>query len=124
MITITLNAWIYLALAIACELIATTCLKLSNGFVHWHYGLIGVLGFSCALYFLALAVTTLEIGIAYAIWSGVGIAVITIVCIIFFSESIAAKKLFFLAMIIIGVIGLQWVAKDTAASVTTSEAES
>jgi len=99
-------AWIYLSLAIIFELTGTTLLKLSNG---WTKPLpVAGLAVSYILCFwlLALALKKIELGVAYAIWSAVGIVILTAIGIAFFKESVTFSKLIFIGMIIIGVVGL------------------
>jgi len=100
-------AWIYLTLGIILEVCGTTALKFSNGFSETVPTVISVGCFVAALFFLSLSVRVLDISIVYAIWSGVGVAIITVIGINFFGEPWGFKKLFFISLIIVGVIGLQ-----------------
>ena len=70
--------WIYLAIAIVSEVIATSALKTTEGFTRWVPSLLVVIGYAASFYFLSLTLRTLPLGIAYAIWSGVGIALLGI----------------------------------------------
>ena len=107
----TMNAWFYLSLAIISEVVGTTFLKLSDGFTHAFYTVACLVFFVVALYMLSLCVKHLDISIVYAIWSGVGITLISIIGVVFFHEQITFSKLFFIALIITGVIGLQLVSQ-------------
>ena len=99
--------WFYLFAAIALEVSGTTCMKLSDGFSRL-WPSIGVLVFYCAsIACLTMAVKNMEISIAYAIWSAVGIALITLIGAIFFQESLTLQQLFFIAVIIFAVVGLK-----------------
>ncbi len=71
--------YVYLAIAILAEVIGTSCLKLSDGFTRLVPAAITVVGYGLAFYFLALALRTVPTGVAYAIWSGAGIVLITLV---------------------------------------------
>ena len=71
--------YVYLEIAILAEVIGTSCLKLSDGFTRLVPAAITVVGYGLALYFLALALRTVPTGVAYAIWSGAGIVLITLV---------------------------------------------
>lgn len=98
--------WIYLILAIAFELIGTTLMKISYGFTK----LIPTIG-TCIAYvicftLLSLSLKKIEVGIAYAIWSAVGIVVLCIIGIVFFKESISLVKVVSIIFILIGVMGL------------------
>ncbi len=106
-----MNAWFYLFAAIISEVIGTTFLKLSDGFNHVFYSLACLLCFSAALYLLSLSVRHIEISVVYAIWSAVGIAFISVIGVIFFNEQLTISKVFFIGLIMIGVIGLQLVSQ-------------
>ena len=98
--------WILLTLAILLEVSGTTCMKLSNGFkeivpsilVFVFYGL----SFTAFIY----ALKTIDLSITYAIWAGIGLALITAIGIVYFSEPMNAWKMIFIGLILIGVIGL------------------
>ena len=95
-----------LLLAIISEILATTCLKMTNGSFKSIY-LIGVcIGYVLAFGFLSIAIKTIDISIAYAIWSGLGIIGITMIGILLFNESISLLKIIFICAILVGVIGL------------------
>ena len=71
--------WIYLTIAILSEVIATSSLKAADGFTRWAPSLIVVIGYSASFYFLSLTLRTLSVGVAYAIWSGVGVALVSLI---------------------------------------------
>ncbi len=103
--------WLFLFLAIISEILATTCLKMTNGSLKSVY-LIGVtVGYSLAFGFLSIAIKTIEISVAYAVWSGFGIIGITIIGIFLFKESISLPKIIFIGAILVGVIGLNLLEK-------------
>lgn len=97
---------LFLIIAIIFEVIGTTMMKLSNGltvllpsiglFVFY------ILSFSC----LSMSLRTLDVSLAYAVWSGFGTALIAAIGVIFFHEQINPAKIISLAFIIIGVVGL------------------
>ena len=98
--------WLYLFAAIAFEVSGTTCMKLSEGFQK-PLPSIGIFVFYCAsIVSLTMAVRTIDISIAYAIWSAIGVAVIATIGALYFGEQLSPARIFFLAIIIIGVIGL------------------
>ena len=72
-------SWIYLGIAILAEVVATSALKASDGFTRPLPAAVTAIGYGLAFYLLALALKTIPVGIAYAVWSGVGIALITLV---------------------------------------------
>jgi small multidrug resistance pump len=71
--------WVYLTVAIVSEVIATSALKAAQGFTRWLPSLLVVAGYASAFYFLSLTLRTIPLGISYAIWSGVGVALVTLV---------------------------------------------
>jgi small multidrug resistance pump len=107
-----MNAWSYLALGIFLEVIGTTCLKLSDGFTNAIPSTACAFCFLAALYCLSFSVKSLEIGVVYAIWSGVGVALITLIGAVYFHEALSYMKILFIGVIVIGVVGLQLVSDD------------
>ena len=77
-------SYLYLAIAIVSEVIGTSALKASNEFTRLVPSLITVAAFFCAFYFLSLCLRTIPVGIAYAIWSGVGIVLISLIALVLF----------------------------------------
>lgn len=102
-----MNAWVYLAIGIVFEVIGTSSLKLSNGFTHSVWSSVCVVCFIAALYALSLSVKSLDISVVYAIWSGAGIMIISLIGAFFFQEQFTLSKLVFISLIVIGVVGLQ-----------------
>jgi small multidrug resistance pump len=96
-------AYVYLAIAIIAEVIGTYFLKLSDGFTRPVPATITVAGYGLAFYFLALTLKTVPTGLAYAIWSGVGIVLITAASWIFQGQNLDAAALAGIALIIAGV---------------------
>ena len=70
---------VYLAIANVAEVVGTSALKASDGFTAWQPSLLVVAGYVVSFYFLSLALRTIPVGIAYAIWSGVGIVLISVI---------------------------------------------
>lgn len=101
-----MKAWVFLSLAIILEVAGTFCMKLSDGFMRpVPTVLVGVF-YLISLGFMVLAVKTLEVSLVYAVWSGLGTALIAGIGIFYFHESVTPLKLASIAVIIIGVIGL------------------
>ena len=71
--------FVYLAIAIVAEVVATSALKAADGFTAWQPSLLVVAGYVVSFYALSLALRTIPVGIAYAIWSGVGIVLISVI---------------------------------------------
>jgi len=104
-------AWIYLLLAICFEVTGTTFMKLSEGLTKLHFAGLMLLFYIASLSFLSLSLKNIEVGVAYAVWSGFGIVLIGTIGIVFFGESISFLKLLFIGLIVIGAIGLNIITK-------------
>jgi small multidrug resistance pump len=98
--------WIYLALAILLEVAGTTCMKLSDGFTKMVPSILLFVFYTLSFGMLTLALKRIDVSIAYAVWSGVGTALIATIGVLWFREPMTALKLISLALIIIGVVGL------------------
>lgn len=99
-----MNAYLLLLGAIICEVIATSSLKLSNGFTNLVFSIITIIGYSASFYILSLALKTIPVGIAYAIWSGIGIIIISLIAWIFLKQSLDLAALVGMGFIIFGVV--------------------
>ena len=104
---LAMNKWIYLTLAIFSEVMATASLKSTDGFTKLWPSVLVLVGYSAAFYFLSLTLDTIPIGVAYAIWSGVGVAAITLVSIFFFEQKIDTAGFIGIGLIVAGVIVLR-----------------
>ncbi|MGO3927943.1 SMR family transporter [Rhodopseudomonas pseudopalustris] len=96
--------YVFLLIAIIAEVIGTTFLKLSDGFTKLGPTLVTVVGYGVSFYFLSLTLRTLPTGIAYAIWSGVGVVLIAGAAWAFMGQKLDIAALCGIAMIIGGVI--------------------
>ena len=96
--------WVFLAIAIAAEVAATTAMRYSNGFTVMVPSIVTVAGYIIAFGMLSQALRTLDLGIAYASWAGIGTAVIALIGIIAFGEPGTLGKTLGLALIISGVV--------------------
>ena len=99
-------AWIYLAAAIATEVVGTVFLKFTDGFSRPVPSLVVVVTYVLSIWLTALAVKGLEISLVYAVWAGVGTAAIAVIGMAALGESISALKVASIALVISGVIGL------------------
>jgi len=99
-----MKSYLFLLLAIFCELIGTTFLKKSEGFSKLTPALITVVSMIGAFYLLSLAVKTIPVGTAYAIWSGVGIVFITLIGAVFFKQIPDTASIIGVILIIAGVL--------------------
>jgi small multidrug resistance pump len=98
---------VYLAIAILAEVVATSALKATDGFTVWQPTLIVVLGYGVSFYFLSLALRTIPVGVAYAIWSGVGIVLISAIAWVIYRQALDAAAIVGMALIIAGVCIIQ-----------------
>ena len=99
-----MQQWILLAVAIVSEVIATSCLKATEGFTRFWPSVIVVAGYLLAFYFLSLTLKTIPVGVAYAIWSGVGVVLIALSGWLFLGQSLDMPAVIGLALIVSGVI--------------------
>ena len=98
--------WVWLIMAILLEVIGTTCMKLSEGFTKIWPAVLMFIFYILSFSALTLALKKVEVSIAYAIWSGMGTALIATIGLLWFREPMTLLKFISLALIIIGVIGL------------------
>ena len=101
-------AWIYLLIAGVFEVVWAMGLKYSQGFTKLIPSAITIIGMFISFYFLAIAVKSLPIGTAYAIWTGIGVIGTIIFGIAFLGESLNFMRVFFLLLIIAGITGLKF----------------
>jgi small multidrug resistance pump len=101
-----MNHGILLLGAIATEIGATTSLKLSDGFTRPLPALATALGYGISFYLLSLTLKRMDLGVVYAVWSGVGTAAMALVGYWLFNESLSVFKIASIAFIIVGVVGL------------------
>ena len=102
-----MNAWALLAVAITFEVAATTCLKLSDGFAKPAWGVASIMLYSACFWVLAPALKTIPVGVAYAIWAGVGIVAIAAIGALGFGQRLGLAQYAFIALILIGAVGLR-----------------
>jgi small multidrug resistance pump len=97
-------SYLYLAIAIISEVIGTSALKASNEFTRVIPSLITLVAFVTAFYFLSLTLRTIPVGIAYAIWSGVGIVLISLIGRFVFGQELDPPALIGMGLIVAGVL--------------------
>ena len=98
--------YLFLALAIGSELIATTLLKYTEGFTKLWFTLGCLAGYGFAFFMLALAVRDIPVGVAYVLWSGLGTAAIVAIGAVFLGEPITLVKVVGISLIVAGVLVL------------------
>jgi small multidrug resistance pump len=96
--------WLYLAIAIVAEVVGTSFLKSAEGFTRLLPSVLVVVSYLIAFFFLGLALKTLPVGIAYAIWAGVGVALIALAGYAFFGQALDAPAVAGMALIVAGVV--------------------
>ena len=101
-----MQSWLYLAGAILLEVAGTSCMKLSNGFSRLIPSVLIFVFYSLSFVGLTIALKKIDVGIAYAVWAGIGTALIAVIGIIYFKESLTPVKVISIVFIIIGVVGL------------------
>lgn len=100
-------AWICLIVAGLLEMVWATAMKLSAGFTKVGWAVLTVAAMACSVYLLAQAVKTLPMGTAYAIWTGIGALGAVVLGIVIFHEPATAARIFFAALLLVGIIGLK-----------------
>ena len=96
--------WFYLAVAILSEVVATSALKAAEGFTRPLPAVIVVLGYVSAFYFLSLTLRSIPVGVAYAIWSGVGLVLVSLAGWILYKQSLDSIALVGIGFIAVGVV--------------------
>jgi small multidrug resistance pump len=98
--------WLYLIIAITGEVIGTTALKASEGFSRFGPSVVVVIGYAVAFYFLALVLRTVPLGVTYAIWSGVGVAAVTLIGWLVYGQRLDPPAVLGIGLIVAGVLVL------------------
>ena len=96
--------WVFLFIASVSETVATSALKSSEGFSRLWPSVLVVAGYSAAFYFLSLTLRTIPVGIAYAIWSGIGVVLIALAGWLIHGQRLDAAALIGIGLIVSGVI--------------------
>ena len=109
-----MQQWVFLAVAIVSEVIATSALKASEGFSRLWPSVIVAAGYASAFYFLSLTLKTIPVGVAYAIWSGAGVALIALIAWVFFGQALDAPAVIGLLLIVAGVFVLNVFSKTVS----------
>ena len=107
-------SYLILFIAIVAEVIATSCLKASEGFTKLIPSLIVIAGYSTAFYCLSLTLKTMSIGIVYAIWSGAGVVLVALIGKIFFQQQLDFAAQVGIGLIIVGVLVINLLSKSVA----------
>ncbi|HSX70494.1 DMT family transporter [Pseudomonas subflava] len=102
-----MSGYLYLAIAIVAEVIATTALKAVDGFSKPLPLILVVIGYGIAFWMLSLVMKTIPVGVTYAIWSGLGIVLISIAGLLVYGQKLDLAALLGMALIIAGVLVIQ-----------------
>lgn len=106
--------WLYLGIAIVAEVIATSMLKTTEGFTRLTPSLMVVAGYVVAFYFLTLTLKTIPVGIAYAVWSGVGIVLVALVAWLWHKQTLDPPAIIGMTLIVAGVLVMNLFSKSVA----------
>lgn len=96
--------WLFLGIVIFCDVVATTALKWSDGFTKFGYSTFAILAYCTAFYFLSLVLRTIPVAIAYTVWCGTGIAILTVIGVVVFEEKLDMYGVLGISLIAAGVI--------------------
>jgi multidrug transporter EmrE-like cation transporter len=107
-------AYLYLTIAIVGEVIATSAMKAAEGFTKLVPSLIVVAGYGVAFYFLSLCLKSMSVGVAYAMWSGLGVVLVTIVAVILYHEIPDGWAVLGMVLIVAGVLVLNLLSSSSA----------
>lgn len=99
-----MNPYLALALAISAEVVATSALKATQSFTKIVPSVITVVGYSAAFFFLSVAIKYIPVGVAYGIWSGLGIVLISIAAYFLYGQALTVQQILGLGLIVAGVI--------------------
>lgn len=106
--------YLYLGIAIVAEVAATSALKAADGFSRLVPSVVVVIGYALAFYFLSLTLRSMAVGVVYAVWSGVGIALICIIGALLYQQRLDVAALIGIALIVAGVLVLNLFSKTVA----------
>lgn len=107
-------AYVFLAIAIVAEVIATSALKASEGFSRLGPSIVVLIGYGIAFYCLSLTLRTLPVGIAYAIWSGAGIVLVSLIGWVLYGQKLDLWALVGIGFIIAGVLIVNLLSRSAA----------
>ena len=108
-----MNRWVALGIAIAAEIVGTSALKASDGLSRLGPAAVVVVGYAVAFWFMAVAIRSIPMGIAYAVWSGIGIVAITAVGWLFYGQRLDGPALAGMGLIVAGVAVINLLSRTT-----------
>lgn len=105
---------LFLVIAVVFEVIATSTLKATEGFTRLWPSLITIGGYACAFYFLTFPMRTIPVGVVYALWSGIGIVLVTLVGWVVLKQPLDTPALLGIGLILAGVVVINLFSKTVA----------
>jgi len=96
--------WFYLAIAIGCEVVATTAMRAVEGFTRLQPSILVVVGYGLSFYFMSLTLRAIPVGITYAVWSGIGIVLISLVAWRVYGQTLDLPAMMGIGLILSGVL--------------------
>lgn len=106
--------WLFLVIAILGEVVATSALKTSEGFTKLSPSIIVVVGYAITFYFLSLTLKAIPIGIAYAIWAGLGVVLVAVAGVLLFGQKLDVPAVIGIGLILAGVIVMNLFSKSVS----------
>jgi small multidrug resistance pump len=106
--------WLYLGTAIVAEVIATSVLKAADGFTRLLPSLVVIAGYATAFYCLSLTLRTMPLGIAYAVWSAVGIALVSVIGWLLYGQNLDVPAIIGIGLIVAGVVVINGFSQSVA----------
>ena len=107
-----LKMWLLLIVSIVFEVIGTSCLKFSDGFTRVAPTIGVFILYGLSMWGLAIVVRKIEVGTAYAVWSGLGTVLVALIGIAFFGDAASFARFFFVGLIMVGILGLKLVSAN------------
>ncbi|MEO0983533.1 MAG: multidrug efflux SMR transporter [Pseudomonadota bacterium] len=102
-----MTAWVLLLIAVSFEVAGTTLLKMSEGFEKPLIGFGAIAAYSTSFWFFAPAIKVIPVGVAYAVWAGLGIMAAAVIGLLLFGQKLGPPQYLFILLILIGAIGLR-----------------
>lgn len=109
-----MQSYLFLFIAILGEISGTSALKASAGFSRLYPSLLAIFGYGVAFFFLSLAMRTIPVGVAYALWAGIGIILVAIIGAVIFGQNLNFPTIAGIAMILVGVVIVNLYSKGSA----------
>ena len=109
-----MSPWLFLAIAVVCEVVGTSALRSTDGFTRPWPSAIVVAGYASAFYFLSLTLKTVPVGVVYAVWSGVGTVLITVIGWAFMGQRLDLPAVVGIVLVVTGVVVMNGLSKAVA----------